>query len=1018
MEFHAKQISAPKNWETFERLCLHIFRAVWSDPLAEMHGRRGQAQHGVDIYSSPLSERRGRYGVQCKGKEHSYGHAVTLAEIETEIAKAEKFTPPLTHWVLATTALRDAVLQAGVRRISDEREKSGRFTVQVLVWEDLQDLMADDPKIIETFYPEHAFDLKGLVEAIRTFPAAIEASVLKARIAAEEHAPSLLGCWSEVTFHATRDLGPALLGQGLGPADAAACPRLIETDQILRRLEIGYSARLVGSPGAGKSVTAYQAAHDLARRGWRVWRLEDPQASIIPLPSAAQTQMTLILIDDAHLMPPAVLRRFEEAATNSLRVLSTHNVVDRSAQPIGSITLDSKRAVETIASALLKRRAETLAAVRRADDHVGDRSMEVPLDQRIRDAERVSDRPWQFCFILGGGWRRAKESATNARGVKADVVLALIAARQLGSRDARAAYEDLQRLGAKGGISEPELKAAVQWLVASRLVISDQDLRCPHQQFALKVLEQIIEGQNEAGRRQIAGICQAVLLDTALSLGGTALLLTELGRMDNFRWRKTRLLDDTGLIALKARVWAVESPEDISFAAGVLTALESVELDWPRSTLEPHLDQLGRWLSTPRDPSGHGLAGLINNVWNKDKVFAKALIATCNPLAFAAAVSAITPEDTFTVAYLLDRLNLGTSDEWRAAFRKELDIRRLLTLAQSWPQDRVWAFVELVDALNFTDHNYALDLLVAGASRLAERFQDAPINTFSEISDVLWHVLNVWMPLGPASRLVKRNSREAGIARAIMRTASQAALAEKLSMTRRRELGVLADVLTVVRRIDPTSFKKITAKLGWAAIESTIGEGWKNLDHDDLNAICVASAEESTRGQVNAMLLRRATQMEVVDTRIVLLCPDAALAAYDVGAKVALNRSMTFHWIMAAVALHMLAERRAEVAKAVAHSNLPDMIKAFERNQSNTYENVDIYLQALKDYAPEVLSEGLDALNAEKAEGAWAICLQGGGKPRRAAAALIAVAASRPGGIAKVAERLRKRFPKGSLPPR
>jgi len=1012
MDFHAKYISAPNNWELFEHLCLGIFREVWSDPLAEMHGRRGQAQHGVDIYSSPQASLGGRYGIQCKGKDHGYGHAVTIAELDAEIAKAETFTPPLVHWILATTAHRDSTLQAEVRRISDRRQRSGLFTVQVLAWQDLQILMADHSTVIEKFYPEHAFNLSKLISSIRSLPDAVEAAILKARLVSTEEAPVLMGNWSQITFEAVRDLGPALLGQGMGPADAAACPRLLETDQILGRMEIGYSARLVGEPGAGKSATAYQVAHQLVAKGWQIWRLEDPRASVVPLPPEAKSRPTLVLLDDAHLMPPAVLRRFEEMATERFQVLSTFNVADRSVQPAGSIYLDSKRAVETIAGALRKRRAETLAAVRRADDRVGDGAMQEDLDQRLRAAENEADRPWQFCFILGGGWRRAKEFAASARGANADLVLASIAMRQVGSRDARPSLRDLRLLCDAGGISEDELKRSLQWLVGNRLLISEADLRCPHQQFALKVLEQIIEGQNDAGRQQILAVSRAVILDGELSLGGISLLLSHLLRIDRIRWGQLKLLTDAALQALKARAWAAAQPDEISFAADVIAALEPVEQNWPRAALEPHLDQLSRWLSDLAFPSAHGLARLINNVWNTDKDFAKELIATCVPEGLAAAISAAEPEATFALAHLLDRLNLGTDETWRAKFDTALNRPALLLAARGWPSDRIWALSELVTALDFIDHGFALDLLEAASAQLAARFAEDPLAAFSELDDVLWRVLHVWMPLGPASKLASPKSREVTIARAAVGAAKAAILADKLSKTQRRKLGIMSRFLSVVRRASPKRFREITNSLRWEDIEVTIGDGWANLDHDEVVLLCVASANKRALEHIRTMLLRRSHDLKVVDTRIVLLCPEAAIAAFELGAKVDLGRSMTFSWILAAVALHEVAQRNSNAAREIARSSLQEMVQAFERNQANTYEHVDVYLQALRDYAPGVLEDGLDALNPEKAEAAWATCLRSPGKPRQAAVALISSAVSRPGEIANVANRLRKQFPR------
>ena len=101
MDFHAKQIRAPRYWQEFEELCLCLLKAIWNDPLAEKNGRVGQPQHGVDIYGS-TDEQRTRYrGVQCKGKDENYGARVTASELNAEIKKAKNFKPPLQHWILA-----------------------------------------------------------------------------------------------------------------------------------------------------------------------------------------------------------------------------------------------------------------------------------------------------------------------------------------------------------------------------------------------------------------------------------------------------------------------------------------------------------------------------------------------------------------------------------------------------------------------------------------------------------------------------------------------------------------------------------------------------------------------------------------------------------------------------------------------------------------------------------------------------------------------------------------------------
>jgi hypothetical protein len=118
MQFRTKQIAPPKEWGTFEDLCHALFKRLWRDPLTQKNGRKGQAQRGVDIFGSPGGDRRHYWGAQCKGKDGNYRSKVRWAEVLVEIAKADKFAPPLDKWILATTSPSDAALQAAARELS------------------------------------------------------------------------------------------------------------------------------------------------------------------------------------------------------------------------------------------------------------------------------------------------------------------------------------------------------------------------------------------------------------------------------------------------------------------------------------------------------------------------------------------------------------------------------------------------------------------------------------------------------------------------------------------------------------------------------------------------------------------------------------------------------------------------------------------------------------------------------------------------------------------------------------
>ncbi|HEX5257767.1 MAG TPA: hypothetical protein VFW35_03170 [Sphingomicrobium sp.] len=161
MILHDLQLPKPKSWETFEQLARALFAEIWNDPLAKPNGRRGQPQHGVDVYGEPEGAGGPVHGVQCKGKDDGYDAKASIAEFDAELAKAEKFEPGLAHWVFATTAPDDAALQKHVRQLSKARKAEGLFTVDVLGWGSIQALIARHLPVIRQFYPDfvpRAFD--------------------------------------------------------------------------------------------------------------------------------------------------------------------------------------------------------------------------------------------------------------------------------------------------------------------------------------------------------------------------------------------------------------------------------------------------------------------------------------------------------------------------------------------------------------------------------------------------------------------------------------------------------------------------------------------------------------------------------------------------------------------------------------------------------------------------------------------------------------------------------------------
>lgn len=147
-------IPPPSNWTDFENMCFHLWKSMWGDHEAHMHGRQGQPQNGVDVYGRPNFQ-NSYVGVQCKGKNGNYGRKLTTGEIDSECRKAENFNPPLRSFIMATTSPRDAAVQRHCRTLT--HNEIHKFSVDTWAWDDIAEELSSRPELMDRFCiaPEH-----------------------------------------------------------------------------------------------------------------------------------------------------------------------------------------------------------------------------------------------------------------------------------------------------------------------------------------------------------------------------------------------------------------------------------------------------------------------------------------------------------------------------------------------------------------------------------------------------------------------------------------------------------------------------------------------------------------------------------------------------------------------------------------------------------------------------------------------------------------------------------------------
>lgn len=162
----SRELPAPRRWQELESIAFDVYGRLWKTTDAELHGRTGQPQAGVDVYGTNRVELLFT-GVQCKGKDSDYGGVLTEKELRDEVAKALTFEPPLEAYILLTTAPNDIGIQKVARAISAEHKAAGLFEVRVTGWDTFRHHLASHSDLLVKYYADFApVDVVGEIAAV------------------------------------------------------------------------------------------------------------------------------------------------------------------------------------------------------------------------------------------------------------------------------------------------------------------------------------------------------------------------------------------------------------------------------------------------------------------------------------------------------------------------------------------------------------------------------------------------------------------------------------------------------------------------------------------------------------------------------------------------------------------------------------------------------------------------------------------------------------------------------------
>lgn len=153
-----RDFQPPKSWDDFENLCCDLWKVEWNCLSMQSNGRQGQKQNGVDCFGKQKFSDSWT-GIQCKRKQTYPENELTFKEVIKEVNQAKGFNPRLEHLIIATTFRRCNKLQEQVRKLSDELESNGYFTVSIAFWDDIEKLLNKNKVVAKEYYKDYYSDL-------------------------------------------------------------------------------------------------------------------------------------------------------------------------------------------------------------------------------------------------------------------------------------------------------------------------------------------------------------------------------------------------------------------------------------------------------------------------------------------------------------------------------------------------------------------------------------------------------------------------------------------------------------------------------------------------------------------------------------------------------------------------------------------------------------------------------------------------------------------------------------------
>lgn len=766
--------------------------------------------------------------------------------------------------------------------------------------------------------------------------------------------------WEKIDFSHQKDISEAIAGYRLQPCHVCACPRLTQVEEIKKKLGIVDYVIVEGEPGCGKSISIYQAAFDLCKQGYIVYRYINKNAEDTIFLPQSNEKKHLIIIDDAQNLPQFSLEQIlsqSQEQTKIILAFTQLGAADHSySEPIRITNFD---AVKAIAHDYKKRKLEILPIVKKFDRFVGDGMMDTPFESRIKNAV-TKNTPWLFNYTLRGGWNTTNEQFQAVYNHnKCGLLCAVIALFQILKMDSTIDFKWLQTYIQKFDKSIVWTEDDLNCLIKNKLVASPDDVRIVHIESAKSIIHSFHKVADESSKQLIYNI---------LEDGYKSRLFTEQGLIwlqsvtfSSVYYLREKFFTESLLDSVFSNLEEVIDEERRGFIAYFLERMFSLYREKNGQYYFKQNEQLfAQWISSATSKNAYAYSQLLNALNNERNDTLKNFVSKIDISLLLQNFSDSSIEDLYVWAKLLERLAYPYDTSERMHFG-ELLRPYLVAKSQEVTVKTVGVFYCSLSEMFYLNEALILELLTNNV----DKFQSLCLEKAADAIEILDFRFIDLCGL-PHFSSCKPTKQQRDFSKKFVNALPVTAISDFVSHSLPRDWHRIFDLGRLLYRENKKLYSRIIKNIDFDVLNKYTAPLWKKTSGDLHLLFCfIVFGDKET---AKRFFMTNIEKIEELGLPYIKFLPEQAITLYKKGVKIRLfENNWNDETFFALNALHDASENEYKNILDSEFSQLASKISEFcildfDKDEKTLCE----ILVYIKQTHPSILSKVVPMLNFPK----------------------------------------------------